>query len=263
MRCSLRAQQASRQSRHISSTRNGNQNQKSAGEAPQLTSNKKKRPPSGIRSAVCFRAVDIFAQRLASAIATEKSSLGLPAKTIFILQTVRQGNQPLRALPAVAEHSVREVLRSPVPFVGPCRAGQCTLDPAPLSTPPFGFQRAGDAEDHLIVGIVEGEARPQRLLAEIIEAADGADYADRRRGLRRWQRAARRPCPHHRNPDTENIEADEQETEKGRCVNCCHMRTPEPAFVEGPVFLEGPQISLITSTRPRSKRAPPCFKSGK
>jgi hypothetical protein len=82
-----------------------------------------------------------------SAITTEKPSLGLPAKTIFILQTVRQGNQPLRALPAVANHSVHEGLRSPDPFIGPCHAGECTFDPAPLSTPPFGFHRAGDAED--------------------------------------------------------------------------------------------------------------------
>ena len=82
-----------------------------------------------------------------SAITTEKSSLGLPAKTIFILQIARQGIQPLPALPAVANHSVREGLRSPDPFIGRCRAGQCTLDPAPLSTPPFGFHRAGDAED--------------------------------------------------------------------------------------------------------------------
>jgi hypothetical protein len=81
----------------------------------------------------------------ASGITTEKSSLGLPAKTIFILQTVRQGAP--RALPAVVNQSVREGPRSPDPFIGPCRAGQCTLDPAPLSTPPFGFHRAGDAED--------------------------------------------------------------------------------------------------------------------
>ena len=90
---------------------------------------------------------------MASGITTEKSSLGLPAKTIFILQIVRQGKQPPRALPAVAKQSVREGPRSPDPFIGPCRAGQCTLDPAPLSTPPFGFHRAGDAEDLSRFGI--------------------------------------------------------------------------------------------------------------
>jgi hypothetical protein len=82
-----------------------------------------------------------------SAITTEKSSLGLPAKTIFILEIARKGNQPLRALPAVANYSVREGSRSPDPFIGPCRAGQCTLDPAPLNRPAFGFHRAGEAED--------------------------------------------------------------------------------------------------------------------
>jgi hypothetical protein len=82
-----------------------------------------------------------------SAITTEKSSLGLPAKTIFILEIARQGNQPVRALPAVANYPVRERPRSPDPFVGPCRAGQCTFDSAPLSRPPSGFHRAGEAED--------------------------------------------------------------------------------------------------------------------
>ncbi len=90
---------------------------------------------------------------MASAITTEKSSLGLPAKTIFILQTVRQVSQPIRALPAVVNHPVREGKRSPDPFIGPCRAGQCTLDSAPLSTPPFGFQRAGEAVDLSQFGI--------------------------------------------------------------------------------------------------------------
>ncbi|MGB8534767.1 MAG: hypothetical protein WCD57_00010 [Acidobacteriaceae bacterium] len=83
----------------------------------------------------------------ASAIATEKSSLHLPAKTIFILQVVRQGNQPVRLVPAVADHSVPKVLRSPDPFIGTCRVGSCTLYPAPLGAPPFGFQRAGDPLD--------------------------------------------------------------------------------------------------------------------
>jgi hypothetical protein len=86
-----------------------------------------------------------------SAITTEKPSLGLPAKTIFILQIAPQPNQPLHALPAVANHSARGGVRSPDPligpFIGPCRVGQCTLDPAPLSTRPFGFHRTGDAED--------------------------------------------------------------------------------------------------------------------
>lgn len=82
-----------------------------------------------------------------SAITTDKSSLGLPARTIFILQIPRRGSQPPRALPVVANHLVREGPRPAEPFIGPCRAGQCTLDPAPFNAPPFGVHRAGDAED--------------------------------------------------------------------------------------------------------------------
>jgi hypothetical protein len=83
----------------------------------------------------------------ASAITTDKSSLGLPAKTIFVLQTVQQANQPVRALPAVATHVVHEELHPVKPFIGACQAGQCTIDPTPLNAPPFGVHRTGDAED--------------------------------------------------------------------------------------------------------------------
>ena len=95
-----------------------------------------------------------------SSITTEKPSLRLSAKTVFVLQIVREGNQPLRAIPTVASHAVREGLRSTHPFIGPCRAGQCTSDPEPFSTLPFGFQRAGDAEDLSRFGIrPESETR--------------------------------------------------------------------------------------------------------
>jgi hypothetical protein len=82
-----------------------------------------------------------------SSITTDKPSLVLPARTIFILQVVRQRSQSPRALPVVASHVIREEPRSAAPFIGLCRGGQCTLDPTPFSTSPFGVHRAGDAED--------------------------------------------------------------------------------------------------------------------
>lgn len=86
-------------------------------------------------------------------IETEKSSLALPARTIFILQIPQPGDRSLHTLPAVATSSIRAGPPPPGPFLGPCQAHLCTTDPAPLTTHPFGFQRTGAPEDLAQLGM--------------------------------------------------------------------------------------------------------------
>ena len=86
----------------------------------------------------------------------------------------------------------------------------------------------GDAEDQLVFGVVELEGRAQRLLDEIVEAADRPHDGDRRRvGRRREGRS--RTAAKDRDDDADDVKQGGDGAERCGCDNrSCHANRNMP-----------------------------------
>jgi hypothetical protein len=89
--------------------------------------------------------------------------------------------------------------------------------------------RPCDAKNNLIKGIIEPETRFQCLFAEIIEAANGPHHGDPWGGARRRKGCWPGPCPDRREPDTDQIEKDQEKAKPRRRI--CHRHRQAPGLV--------------------------------